>query len=356
MMSLLLRTLGAKRTKCGTVALSAGIMAVVIATSVATAADWPGFRGGFGDGASRETGVFAGRDSFGLDVAWKKPSGSGYAGIAVADGRVVTLFSDGTSDVAAAFDVDTGNEQWRFKIDATYEGHDGSHTGPIATPLIANGRVFGIAPRGRMFALDLKSGEMVWDTNLVDDHGVKKPHYGFGTSPMLVDGVLVVQIGAEEAAVAGFDPATGKQLWTAGGDGVSYQSPVRATLTNGGAQILIAGNKNLLGINPADGGIIWEHPHGGEGARGLMSMVPVPAGDDRIFLAYKDDRSTLVTLSGTGDAFSVATAWEDRSIRNSYNVPVYHDGHVYAYSSRFLTCVDANTGESVWRSRQPGDG
>ena len=41
----------------------------------------------------------------GLDLAWKVPIGSGYSGIAVADGKVVTMFSSGESDVLAAFDA-----------------------------------------------------------------------------------------------------------------------------------------------------------------------------------------------------------------------------------------------------------
>ena len=48
--------------------------------------------------------------------------------------------------------------------------------------------------------------------------------------------------------------------------------------------------------------------------------------------------------------------WETRAIRNSFNVPIYHEGSIYAYSSRFLTCVDPKTGEARWRSRPPGDG
>ncbi len=48
--------------------------------------------------------------------------------------------------------------------------------------------------------------------------------------------------------------------------------------------------------------------------------------------------------------------WLDRTIRNSYNVAVHHEGFIYAYSARILVCVDATTGELQWRSRAPGDG
>lgn len=57
-----------------------------------------------------------------------------------------------------------------------------------------------------------------------------------------------------------------------------------------------------------------------------------------------------------GEDGQMRTVCEGRAIRNSYNIPVEFEGHLYTYSSRFLTCVDAETGEARWRSRTPGDG
>lgn len=316
--------------------------------------DWPGFRGPNADGVSTGGEVFSSSERFGLKVVWKRPIGSGYSGIAIAEGHVVTMFSDETSDVLVAFDELTGKEQWRFKIGPTYKGHDGSHTGPISTPLIAGGRVFGLAPLGRLFALEAATGRLIWSTELVADHKSKKPHYGFSTSPILQDGVLVIQVGAEDAAVAGFAPATGKRLWAAGSDTVQYQSPASVVL-NGRRQTVAAGDKKLFGINAGTGAILWQHAHGGGGPRGIASATPIPAGKNRLFLAFKDDASTVIDL-GQSDVAEATTVWESRTIRNSYAVPVYDKGYLYAFSSRFLTCVDGSSGKRVWRSRQPGDG
>ena len=49
-----------------------------------------------------------------------------------------------------------------------------------------------------LFAVNADSGKEIWSTHLVDDHGSKKPHYGFTTSPLMAEGVLVVEIGAED--------------------------------------------------------------------------------------------------------------------------------------------------------------
>jgi enterochelin esterase-like enzyme/outer membrane protein assembly factor BamB len=307
------------------------------------------------DGISDESAVFPTTDAT-LSVAWKRPLGSGYSGVSVADGRAIAMFSDGTSDVTAAFDAQTGKELWRFEIGPTYQGHDGSFTGPIATPALDAERVYGLSAFGRLFALDVRSGQLVWSTDLAADHAAPKPFYGFGTSPVLWNGVLVVQLGAKDAMAAGFNPATGERLWSAGNDDVAYQSPVPMELF-GRQTVLATGNTKLAWVDADKGEVLYEQAHEGGGmGRGAYSMVPVPVGDSRLFMAYKDDSSTLIQLAGSFGSTESERVWEDRSIRNSYNVPVYYENHLYAFSSRVLTCVNAADGKSQWRSRRPGDG
>jgi outer membrane protein assembly factor BamB/enterochelin esterase-like enzyme len=315
--------------------------------------DWPQFRGSNTDGISSADGTW--EQGAGLAIAWKIPLGSGYSGVSVYGDHVVTMFSDGESDVMVDLDAGNGSERWRFEMGPTYAGRDGSHDGPISTPLISGGRVFGLGPLGRLFALDLETGEILWSVDLVEEQSAKPPRYGFASSPFLQDGAVVVEMGAPDAAVGGFDSGTGKLLWSGGTDTINYQSPIPLAL-DGVEQILAAGDKEVFGIDPESGAVLWEYAHEGTGSTGMMSLVPVVAGDSRIFLAHKADGSMMLDLKVRDGVVVPTAAWENRNIRNSFNVPIYHDGHLYAFSSRFLTCVDAANGESVWRSRAPGDG
>lgn len=325
---------------------------VSAATSTSIAAQtWPSLRGPGFDGTSAETGVFGQAGGVDLHLSWKIKLGVGYSSVVVAAGRTVTAFTDGSQDVVAAFSTEDGQRLWSYPLGAANPGHDGSHGGPIATPAIAGDRVFVLAPRGNLLALDLADGTSVWSTDLALDHSAAQPIYGFGSSPLVVDGVLIVQMGGVEHAVGGFDPATGELRWTAGDDVVSYQTPTPLTL-GGRRQVVAAGMNWVFGIDPAYGRILWKWAHGGGGARGAVSLTPVDAGDGRLFLAHQDDASVLIRVDGN----AVEKEWEGRAIRNSYNVPVVDDGHFYTYTSRFLTCVDVATGETLWRSRPPGDG
>ncbi|NIM62862.1 MAG: hypothetical protein GTO30_14815, partial [Acidobacteria bacterium] len=79
----------------------------------------------------------------GLTVGWSQTIGSGYSSIAIGNGRVVTMHVGGEQDVVSAFGVEDGKEIWRYEIGKTYAGHDGSHDGPLSTPLLSGNRVFG---------------------------------------------------------------------------------------------------------------------------------------------------------------------------------------------------------------------
>ncbi|MCH8957069.1 PQQ-like beta-propeller repeat protein, partial [candidate division KSB1 bacterium] len=82
-------------------------------------------------GMSYGRGIFD-KENFGLEVVWKKVLGPGNSRITVEAGRAATMFSDGQFDNLIALDMHTGKEIWRYRIAATYRGHDGSEDGPHA--------------------------------------------------------------------------------------------------------------------------------------------------------------------------------------------------------------------------------
>jgi outer membrane protein assembly factor BamB/enterochelin esterase-like enzyme len=326
----------------------------------ASSNDWPGFRGPNSDGSAFSGNKFNLTQGGQLNVAWRSGIGPGYSGVSIVEGRAVTMFMEGENDVAAAFDTKTGKKLWSYTIGPAYKGHDGSHDGPIATPLISNGRVFSLDPTGKLFALDFATGKEIWTANVAD--GMKddrKPLYGFATSPLMAGGVLVVEVGADQnRAIAGFDPASGAKKWTLGDDKVNYQSPI-LWKWNGTDQVVAAGNSKLFGIEPTKGEILWEFAHEGlDYPIAAGAMVPVPAGDGYLFLKNKLDTSTMIHLTAGSDGkIKVEPVWTAGVLKSSYSVPVYYKGYLYGYNGRtILTCVDAKTGELKWRSRDPGDG
>lgn len=335
------------------VALSLGL-ASGLAVAEKAERDWPAWSGPRHDLTTTGGGVFE-RPTIGLEVQWSRALGSGYSGILVVGKRVVTGFSDGTSDFVVALDSATGEELWRYRIGAAYKGHDGSDDGPMSTPTVRKGRVFGLGTAGELFAVRLSDGAEIWSHRLVDELGARSALYGFASAPTWIDGVLVVETGSADGhSIAGFNPANGKLLWSTGEDAVDYQSPMALTV-DGAEQVFAITNRRFLGLAPRTGEVLWSHEHTTDGD-GFTRAQPIPLGNARILLTDRESGS-LLRVEKAADGYALEEIWRSRALYRSFASPLPHGDHLYGYAGMtFLTCVDAATGATVWKSRDPGEG
>jgi len=318
--------------------------------TLATATGWPHLRGPDLDGRAAESGVFEG-ETIALELLWRVPLGPAYSGIAVADGKAVTLYSNGTSDFAVALDAETGNTLWSYKIDSVYRGRDGSSDGPLSTPLMHQGMVYGLGPRGQLFALRLADGHEVWARQVPEAFGAQEPHFGFATTPLIEGDVLVVQVGGSEGrSINGLHRKTGEVLWSRGDDAVEYQSPTVMTLL-GQRQIVAVSGRHISGLEPGSGEILWRHEMGEKDR--VDTATPTLVGENR-FLIFVSGAATVFEVEGGEDGVRVTEVYRSRELGGSYSLPVVHEGHLYGFRGEFLTCVDVATGEKVWKSRPPG--
>lgn len=334
-------------------ALALALTAFMLAAP-ASGEEWPGFRG---DGSGVARTLAAGEGPVSLSLRWKQPLGSGYAGLSVAEGSLVTVARDGEDDVVVALDPASGEERWRTRLGPAYIGHDGSADGGIATPAIAGGRVFALGPWGDLAAFDLETGASLWSLHLTEDLGCEKPLYGFGSSPLVVDDTMVLQIGGAEGAVAGFDVATGALRWRVVDDEVGSESPILTELA-GRRQVVALCVRTLVGLDPADGTVLWslDHGAGSNNIMGSETASPLPLGDDLLLVKHETTSTLVVRVEPTEEGFSATPVHEVRLLNRSYSPPTRWGDRVYGFTSRFLSSLDPRSGEMVWRSRDPGDG
>ncbi|MCP4663697.1 MAG: PQQ-binding-like beta-propeller repeat protein [bacterium] len=344
------------KTKVSFLLIAAAVgMALAHPLAAATDSDWPLWSGPNRNLTSLGNGTFD-RPSFGLERLWAKTLGSGYSGIAIVGERLVTGFSNGESDFLVALDAATGEERWRYRIGDAYKGHDGSNDGPLATPTIDDGLVYGLSPRGRLFALRLDSGDERWSHDLVEELGARAPLYGFVSAPIVVGGTLVMQTGGDGGhSIAGFDPKTGELLWSMGDDSVTYQSPV-AVRIDGEEQVFAVTDRHLFGLAPRTGEVLWQHEHtSGEGG-GFQRAQPVLVDETSVLLTDRP-ASALYRVTKTADGYGADERWRGRALHSNFASPAAYEGYVYGVTGRsFLTCVDPARGETVWKSRPPGGG
>lgn len=332
----------------------ATMLAALVSAPGPVRADWPQLRGPNVDGVVADHGVLSRAASVKLAVRWKRPLGSGYSSVVVSNGRVITAACDETSNFVVCLDALTGSELWRRATGPKWKGSNGSSDGPIATPAVGDGRVFALLPDGALVALSLADGAVLWSIDVAKTYGAQPIFYGFGASPILHGGELLIALGPPTGTLAAFDPESGRLLWSSGNDSVAFQTPTPVKWF--GRQLVIAaGNTRVSAIDTRTRQELWSFDHGGSGGRGAWSLIPTALGEGRLFLAH-DDAESQVIQAPRAPSLPASSVWRSRTIRNSYNVPLVVGDKIYAYSARILVCVDPATGELVWRSRPPGDG
>ncbi|MEM7351271.1 MAG: PQQ-binding-like beta-propeller repeat protein [Acidobacteriota bacterium] len=316
-----------------------------LTTSVTSASErWDQLRGPALGGVERASALPAG--DFGLTVAWTRELGSGYSNISIADGKAVTMFTDGEVDVVAAYDIGSGGELWRYELGEKYVGADPSTDGPLSTPTIAGSTVYVLAPRGRLAALDLADGAEQWRRDLNEEISTP-PHFGYATSPLVSGDLVILATGGAGHSLTAFARSSGQTRWTVGDDTVKYQTPTILEL--GGREVLVAPTDQILqGIDPVTGELLWHLRHTeGETTEGSAHVTPVD--DERFMVKYR--RGAKLYQADEG---SVEELWETNAFGNTYALPVRIGDHFYGFSGNFLTAVQVESGEIAWRSRPPG--
>ena len=133
-------------------------------TGCLVAADWPQFLGPTRN-AVAAVGESALPDRLPLDLKplWTKSVGAGFAGPAVANGKVIIFHREGSDMTTEALDPTTGKVLWRSTYITDYIDSFGFDNGPRAVPAISDGKVFTFGPEGRVTALDLENGKELWN-------------------------------------------------------------------------------------------------------------------------------------------------------------------------------------------------
>jgi outer membrane protein assembly factor BamB len=173
------------------------------------------------------------------------------------------------------------------------------------------------------------------------------PIFFTSSSPLLVDGLCVVQLGGQSSgAIVAYDLANGAEKWKWTGDGTAYASP--ALLTVDGAKVIVAETaQNIVALGLADGKLLWQTPFPVKG-RGYNACTPIV--DGQTVLYSGSGRGTwAVRVEKQGDKLTAKELWSNAENSVQYNTPVVKDGLVFGISERdSLFCISAQDGKTAW--------
>ena len=316
-----------------------------------TGADWPGFRGPHRDGII--PGVRIETDWSGSPPVqlWRRPIGPGWSSFAVRGDLLYTQEQRGSDEVVACYNATTGKPVWTHRDPARFwESNAGA--GPRATPTLSNGRVYTFGATGILNALDARNGAVVWSRNAASDTGKKVPGWGFASSPLVVDGVVIV---AAAGKLAAYELATGKPRWFGPNGGDGYSSPQLFTI-DGVAQILLMSGHGAASVAPADGTVLWDYPW----ESGTRIVQPALTSDGDVLLiamgaAGGTGMRRIAVAHGPG-GWTVAERWTSAGLKPYFNDFVVHNGYAFGFDGSILACIDLKDGKRKWKGGRYGNG
>jgi outer membrane protein assembly factor BamB len=256
----------------------------------------------------------------------------------------------GDDEVVSCYRVSTGEPVWRHRDPIRfYESNGGA--GPRATPTLSHGRVYTLGATALLNALDAGTGKVVWSHNAATDTGRKTPEWGFTSSPLVVDDIVIVAV---SGTLAAYDAATGKPRWVGPQHGGSYSSPQLVTI-DGVAQILLLSAPGAVSVSPADGKLLWEHTW-----EGGAIVQPALTADGGILINAMSAMGGIATrrlavARGT-DGWTVEERWTSNGLKPYYSDFVVHKGHAYGFDGSILACIDLEDGKRKWKGGRFGTG
>jgi outer membrane protein assembly factor BamB len=339
--------------------------AVVIAPLPLPADEWPQWMGPGRDNMWREDGVLDALPAAGPRVVWRVPIAGGYAGAAVAGGRVFVTDYVTAADVKVAnferkastgtervlcLDEATGQLLWKHEYPVTYT--IAYPAGPRCTPTVDGDRVYTLGAEGDLFCFDAATGKVVWSRDLKKDYATKAALWGWASHP-LVDGEKLICIAGTDAAHAvAFDTGTGKELWRAGTAPEQGYVPPSIIEAAGVRQLVLVKPDGVYAVDPDTGKLLWETPYNAD--NGSIIMTPVRIGD-HLYVGGYQGKNLLLKLKA--DAPGVDVVWRNKPKQgiSAVNVqPFVADGIVYGFhESGELRAMRIPEGDFAWRGGGP---
>ncbi|RIK81884.1 MAG: pyrrolo-quinoline quinone [Planctomycetota bacterium] len=341
------------------------VVSVFAFAPAAAADDWPQWMGPHRDNVWREDGVIERFPAGGPKVLWRTPVAGGYAGPAVAGGRVFLMdyvtadnvkvdnFDRKTftgAERVLCLDERTGELKWRHEYPVTYT--ISYPAGPRCTPVVDQGKVYALGAEGRLTCLDAESGAVLWSKDFPAEYNAKTALWGYASHPLIEGELLLCVVGGDGSHAVAFDKRTGQERWRSLSAPEQGYSPPTIIEAGGVRQLLLLRPGAISSVDPATGQQYWSQPY--EATSGSVIMSPVLWGE-YLYVGGYNNKSLLLKLAPDKPAAEIL--WRDRgpSAISPVNVQPYAaDGVLYGFDQKgVLRAMDMVSGTKLWETAQP---
>ena len=344
--------------------------------SSAQAENWPQWRGPASNGSSPETGLPVNWSAT-SNVAWVRPlpGWSGSTPVTWGD-RVFLSTPDGASLSLMCVSRKDGSVLWQRKVAAGEKTVNRNNlTSP--SPVTDGQRVVVLYATGDLAAFDL-AGQELWHRQLARDYGSFGLMWIYGSSPLLYQNRLYVQVLERSPAQKSYpladdrperesyllclDPATGANLWRhiRKTDAVdecmeAYSTPLPSADSKE-HRIIVFGGDYVTSHDALTGAEIWRcggyNPRKTDFMRRWYRVVPSPVpGDGQVFVCGPKGEPVLaIRENGQGLVTETHLAWKSKEATSDCPTPLYYQKRLFVVdgAKRTLACLDPATGAKQW--------
>jgi outer membrane protein assembly factor BamB len=335
--------------------------------------DWPQWLGPQRDGVWRENGILERFPKGGPRVRWRVPVGGGYAGPAIAGGKVFVLdrvLAPGSKDPADPFSVSrsegvervlcldeaNGNLLWKHEHPCKYG--ISYPCGPRCTPVVSGGKVWTLGAMGDLHCLEVETGKVLWSKSFTKDYSAPVPGWGFAAHPLLDGDRLICLVGGAGSVVVAFDKDSGKEKWKA----LSFEKqptqlgycPPMIYRAGGVRQLIIWHPEAVNGLDPETGMLYWSQKF----PLKANLAIPTPRVDgDKLLVTSFYNGARLYRLNPDRPAANQVWASKGRgespsqtdNLHSIMCTPFIRDGYIYGVCSYGeLRCLKLDDGSRVW--------
>jgi outer membrane protein assembly factor BamB len=314
-------------------------------------AEWPGFRGPHRDGVVAGMRIETDWSRSPPVELWRRPVGPGWSSFAVDGDFLYTQEQRGDEELVACYHARTGEMVWAHADAARfYESNGGP--GPRGTPTLRDGRVYTFGATGILNVLDAANGALYWSRDVSADAEKKIPIWGFSSSPLVLEDLVIV---AAAGKLAAYDLATGEPRWFGPNGGAGYSSPHLATI-DGVEQVLLLHGSGIASVARDDGTPLWEHDWPGDGI-----VQPAVAANGDVLLGTGSGMGAQagvlrLAIARGASGWTAEERWTSIRLKPYFNDFVLHEGHAFGFDGSILACVDLETGERKWKGGRYGHG
>ena len=336
--------------------------ALIFVTPSSSFADWPAFLGG----QNRDSVAYSLPEAWSPDagITWQTAlPGHGQSSPIVVGSRIYLTAVDGPMkerNIVAAYDLASGKQLWQHNSPSDIQVKNDVYTSRAAPTSVGDAEgVYAFFESGNLIALS-NDGAVRWERSLVTDYGKYVGRFGLGGSlAQLKDQIFVLADNDGPSYLLAIDKSTGKTIWkTDRSSRIAWSSPMIIPV-DGDPQIVVSSSGSVDGYDPTTGKRLWTF----EDVGGNTVSSPTFVQDGQFLVGASPGRNgenaagakqsnLLMKVVRDGDQFKPQVVWRNAQATSSFGSPIAYKGHAY-YTNRagVLYCIDLENGKTAYTAR-----